>query len=42
MKKKDKKFKQLACQFKNEAECEEELEAEGLSIEEADKDFFED
>lgn len=39
MKTKD-KFEENACEFKNEAECEEELEEEGLSMEEEDKEHF--
>lgn len=34
------KFKQHACDLKNEAECEEELEEEGMSLEEADREHF--
>ncbi len=40
MAKKD-KFKEHACEFKNEAECEEELEAEGLNLENVEKEHFE-
>ena len=35
------KFKEHACEFKNEAECEEELEDEGLSVDEVEKEHFE-
>lgn len=37
-----KKFKEYGCQFKNEAECEEELEEDGLDIGEVEEEFFED
>ena len=40
MVKKD-KYEELACGFKNEEECEEALE-EGLSIEEVEKEHFDD
>ena len=36
-------FKKHACAFKNEAECEEELESEaGITLEEAESSYFED
>lgn len=35
-----KKFEEFGCQFKNESECEEELEDEGLNMGDVDKDFF--
>ena len=35
------KFEELACEFKNEAECMEELEEEGTNIEEAEVEHFE-
>jgi len=34
------KFKEHGCDFKNEAECEEELEEEGGDYEEVDKNHF--
>jgi hypothetical protein len=36
-----KKFKEHACGFKNEAECEEELEEEDSNLEEAEEEYFE-
>ena len=36
-----KKFKEHACAFKNEAECEEELNDDGLNLDEAEEEFFE-
>lgn len=36
------KFKEFACEFKNESECVEELEEDGLDIDEAEKLHFED
>jgi hypothetical protein len=36
-----KKFEEHACAFRNEAECEEDLEDDGLTLDEADEDFFE-
>ncbi len=38
---KKKEFVKYACEFKNEAECEEELEEEGESIEKVDEEYFE-
>ena len=37
-----KAYKKFACEFKNESECEEELEEEGLSLEKAETEYFED
>lgn len=34
------KFKEHACEFKNEDECEEELEADELNLEEEEKKHF--
>lgn len=34
------KFEEHACEFKSEDECEEELEEDGLDLEEADKEHF--
>jgi hypothetical protein len=34
------KFEELGCEFKNEAECEEELEDEGLSFDEVEHKHF--
>lgn len=39
MKKKD-EFKEHACEFKNEAECEEEMDEDEEDLEEADKGHF--
>jgi hypothetical protein len=39
MKKKD-KFEEHACEFKNEEECEEELQEDELNLEEEDKKHF--
>jgi len=36
------KFEEHACEFKNEADCEEELEEEGFGLSEAEKEHFED
>jgi len=36
-----KKFKEHGCEFKNEAECEEELEEDGSSLNEAEEEYFE-
>ncbi len=41
MAKKD-KYKELGCEFLNESECEEELEDEGISLEEAEEKHFHD
>ena len=35
------KFEELACDFKNEEECREDLDSEGLSKEEVEKEHFE-
>lgn len=35
------KFKEHACDFKNESECEEELEEDGISFSEAESEHFE-
>lgn len=37
-----KKFVEHACGFKNEAECAEELEEEGLDLDDAEEEYFED
>ena len=34
------KFREFGCSFKNESDCEEELDGEGLSLEDADKAHF--
>jgi len=34
------KYKEHGCEFKNEAECEEELEEEGRTLEDVDKEHF--
>jgi len=39
---KKKKFEQHACEFRNEAECEEDLEETGSNLDEAEEEFFED
>ena len=39
--KKSKKFEAHACAFKNEAECEEDLEDADSNLDEAEEDFFE-
>jgi|TARA_B100001971_G_C18128018_1_gene503190 hypothetical protein len=36
------KFKEFGCDFKNESECEEELDSEGLDLEKVEKDHFDD
>jgi hypothetical protein len=36
-----KKFEIHACAFRNEAECEEDLEEEDSNLDEAEEDFFE-
>ncbi len=38
---KKKKFKEHGCEFKNEAECEEELEEDGLNFKEVEEEYFE-
>ena len=40
MKKKN-EFEEHGCEFKNEDECEEELEEEGVDYEDTEKEFFE-
>ena len=35
-----KAYKKFACALKNEADCEEELAEEGLSLEDAENDYF--
>ena len=37
-----KAYKKFACDMKNEAESEEELEERGLTLEEAEEEYFED
>ncbi len=39
MAKKD-KFKEFGCEFKNEAECEEELDAESLNMQQVEQEHF--
>jgi hypothetical protein len=34
------KFKEHACAFKNEAECEEDLEEAGSNLDEAEDEYF--
>jgi len=34
------RFKEHACEFKNEAECEEELDEEGINYEDEESDEF--
>jgi hypothetical protein len=34
------KFNEFSCEFKNESECEEELDDEGLSLEDIEADHF--
>ncbi len=36
-----KKFKEFACAFKNESECEEELNDDGISLDEVEDEYFE-
>ena len=36
------KFKEHACEFKNESECEEELDLEGADVSGSEKEFYED
>ncbi len=36
------KFEKHACEVKNEAECEEELDEEDANLKEEEKDFYED
>jgi len=35
------KFKEHACEFKNEVDCEEELDEDDADLSEAEKDYFE-
>jgi hypothetical protein len=42
MVKKQEKFKEYACAFKNEAECEEDMEEDALKMDEAESEFFKD
>lgn len=35
------KYKELGCQFKNEDECQEEIEEEGEDLDKVERDFFE-
>ena len=35
------KFEEFACEFKNETECMEELEEEGIDLEKAEVEHFE-
>ena len=37
-----KKFEQFGCEFKNESECEEDLDSADLNIEDAEEEYFED
>jgi hypothetical protein len=34
------KYEELGCEFLNESECEEQLEEEGITLEEADRKHF--
>ena len=34
------KFKELGCEFKNETECEEELEDEGIEVDKEESDYY--
>jgi len=36
------KFKQHACEFKNESECEEEFDESNINLEDSEKEFYED
>ncbi len=36
-----KDFEKHACQFKNETECEEEVEEEGLELNEVEEEYYE-
>jgi hypothetical protein len=36
------RFEEFACEFKNESECDEELDDEGAKLSEVDADYFED
>lgn len=35
------KYKELGCEFKNPADCQEELEEEGIDLDSVERDFFE-
>lgn len=35
-----KKFEEFSCEFKNESECEEELEEDGIEYEKAENEYF--
>ena len=35
------KFEEFGCEFKNEADCEEELNEEGIEMEDAETEYFE-
>lgn len=35
------KFKEHSCEFKNESECEEELDFEGNDLSDSEKEFYE-
>ncbi len=35
-----KAYKKFSCDLKNEAECEEELEEEGISLDDAEEEYF--
>jgi hypothetical protein len=37
---KNKKFEELGCEFKNESECEEDIEEEGLEMDKEQEDFL--
>jgi hypothetical protein len=37
---KEKKFEELGCEFKNESECEEDIEEEGLEMDKEQEDFL--
>ncbi len=39
--KKNKKFEKHSCAFKNEAECEEEMNEDGYNLNEVDEEYFE-
>ncbi len=40
--KKGRNYKKFSCEFKNESECEDELEEEGLDFDEVAEEYFED
>lgn len=35
------KYKELGCEFRNEDECKEDLDEEGVDLDEVERDFFE-